>query len=304
MPVQTVDIVFVIDIGADLDDDGNKVKGFKDSLNRNLRSLIESLQQSGLHVRYGLVAHAVDPFTPAGDHTRRLTCAYCFHFLRPVDELLLHDMYHDQYYDIRDFFTDDAKAFQNILDELHQVEPHLHGPIPIALDLALDFPFGPLATTRRVIALISDRTIEGGRPYIFGTPIGGSLLPKGWKKVFPKLVDKIMARKIMLYGFIPESAAALELAEAERSEIVLWDSCIRSEWMPGSLTLSKTFSFDRYFESYFAKLLKSISASSMQGISESEYSKALFYEDVPGFLTLFHNNPPYRRKAGWSKWID
>ena len=294
MPVQTVDIVFVIDIGADLDDDGNKVKGFKDSLNRNLRSLIESLQQSGLHVRYGLVAHAVDPFTPAGDHTRRLTCAYCFHFLRPVDELLLHDMYHDQYYDIRDFFTDDAKAFQNILDELHQVEPHLHGPIPIALDLALDFPFGPLATTRRVIALISDRAIED------------SVLPicTPEPKVFPKLVDKIMARKIMLYGFIPESAAALELAEAERSEIVLWDSCIRSEWMPGSLTLSKTFSFDRYFESYFAKLLKSISASSMQGISESEYSKALFYEDVPGFLTLFHNNPPYRRKAGWSKWID
>ena len=293
MPVQTVDIVFVIAIGADLDDDGNKVKGFKDSLNRNLRSLIESLQQSGLHVRYGLVAHALNPFTLAGDHTRRLTCAYCFHFLRPVDELLLHDMYHDQYYDIRDFFTDDAKAFQNILDELYQVEPHLSGPVPIALDLALDFPFGPLATTRRVIALISDRAIED------------SVLPveKGWKNVFPKLVDKIMARKIMLYGFIPESAAALELAEAERSEIVLWDSCIRSEWMASSLW-SKTFSFDRYFESYFAKLLKSISASSMQGISESEYSKALFSEDVPGFLTLFHNNPPDRRKAWWSKWID
>ena len=227
MPVQTVDIVFVIDIGADLDEDGNKVKGFKDSLNRNLRSLIESLQQSGLHVRYGLVAHAVDCFA-SGDYARRiLSSAYCFHFLRPVDELLLRDLYHGQY-DIRDFFTDDAKAFQNILDELSLLDG-LNGPIPIALDLALDFPFGPLATTRRVIALISDRTIEGGRPYLFGTPTLGCVpLPKGWKKVFPKLVDKAMARKILLYGFIPESAAALELAEAERSEIVLWDSCIRS----------------------------------------------------------------------------
>ena len=235
MPAQTVEIVFVIDVSGSM-------RPYIDGLKRNLRSLIEPLQQSGLHVRFGMVAHAIS-------HSK-----YRFHFLRPVDEGLLRDLYHGQY-NIRDFFTDDAKAFLSVLDGL---KTGGNETTPVALDCALDFPFGPLATTRRVIAFFSDEKIEGG------------IMPNGWESVISNLVDKVMARKILLYGFIPESPASLELSEAERSEMVFWNS-------------------DDFEHIDFEKLLsgmgKSISVSSLQSTKEPEYSKALFGEDAPSFLT-------------------
>ena len=94
-------------------------------------------------------------------------------------------------------------------------------------------------------------------------------MPNGWESVISNLVDKVMARKILLYGFIPESPASLELAEAERSEMVFWNS-------------------DDFEHIDFAKLLsgmgKSISVSSLQSTKEPNYSKALFGEDAPDFL--------------------
>lgn len=236
MPAQNVEIVFVIDTSKSM-------SPYIDGLKRNLRSLIEPLQQSGLHVRFGMVAHKASR-----------GCRYKFRFLKPVDRKLLRNMYGGQY-DIRDFFTDDAKAFLNVLDDLKTGGDE---STPVALDLAFDFPFGPLSTTRRVVAVFSDEKIEGG------------IMPNGWENIISPMIDKAIARKILLFGFIPESPAAIELSETERSEMVFWNC--------------------KDFEKIdFAKLLsgmgRSISDSSLQATSEPAYPKALFHEDDPDFLS-------------------
>ena len=234
MPAQNVEIVFVIDTSGSM-------KPYIDGLNRNLRSLIEPLQNSGMHVRFGMVAHAI-------------TDRYLFHFLKPVSEKTLSDLYNGQP-DVRDFFTDDAAAFLNILDNL---ETGGEECTPVALDLAMDFPFGPVQTTRRVVAFISDERMEGG------------CLPDGWERIVPRMVDKATARKILLYGFIPESPASLELSMTERSEMEFWNS-------------DDFESID--FETLLSGMGRSISISTLSASSEPAYAKALFGEDKPGFLT-------------------
>lgn len=230
MPAQNVEIVFVVDTS-------DSMQPYIDGLKKNLENLISPLQQTGLNVRFGLVSHSV---TGHG--------IYSINFLKPCDSALLKQLYCGQY-DINDFFTSDPLRFKKVLESLR-----IRGDenTPLALDFALDFPFGPLKNTRRVIAFFSDERIEDGE------------MEPGWQNVIPKLVDKVIARKVLLYGFLPESPAALTLSEAERSEMFFWNP--------------------RQFDQIsFAKLLagmgKSISVSSLQATNEPDYSRALFGQD-------------------------
>ena len=230
MPAQNVEIVFVIDTS-------DSMQPYINALKKNLERLILPLQQSGLNVRFGLVSHSV---TGKG--------IYSIAFLKPCTATSLKKFYSGQY-NIDDFFTGDTKKFLNILDSLSTRGDE---DTPLALDFALDFPFGPLSSTRRVVAFFSDERIEDGE------------MAPGWQSIIPKLVDKAMARKIMLFGYIPESPAALQLSEAERSEMMFWD-CRDINQID------------------FAKLLsgmgKSISLSTIQATNEPSYSKALFGQD-------------------------
>ena len=230
MPAQNVEIVFVIDTS-------DSMQPYIDALKSNLERLILPLQQSGLNVRFGLVAHSV-----TGENI------YTISFLKPCSSAFLKSFYEGQY-DIDDFFTDDPRHFISVLDGLvTQGGEHT----PMGLDFALDYPFGPLSSTRRVVAFFSDERIEDGE------------MAPGWEDKISKLVDKAMARKIMLFGYIPESPAALQLSEAERSEMTFWDC-------------RDIHQID------FAKLLagmgKSISVSSIQATGEPDYPKALFDQD-------------------------
>lgn len=230
MPAQNVEVVFVIDTS-------DSMQPYIDALKSNLERLILPLHQSGLNVRFGLVSHSV-----TGKNI------YTISFLKPCSSALLRGFYGGQY-DIGDFFTDSSRRFTEVLDGLVTQGGE---NTPLALDFALDYPFGPLGSTRRVVAFFSDERIEDGE------------MSPGWESVIPQLVDKAMARKIMLFGYIPESPAALQLSEAERSEMTFWD-CRDI----GQIDFAKLL----------AGMGKSISLSSVQATKEPGYSKALFGQD-------------------------
>ncbi len=136
-------------------------------------------------------------------------------------------------------FTEDPSRVTSVLASL---EPKGDEDMLLALDLAADFPFGPLSNTKRVIALFSDEPFEGG--------IAGS---EPVSKM-SQLQAKLMARHIKLFAAVPRSPAALDLAQTDGSEIVEIDGG------------------DGLRDVDFAKLLgqmgKSISVSALQAVSD------------------------------------
>lgn len=178
MAPSRIDIVFSLDTS-------HSMLPCIDGLRRNLQSIIEPLQGHDVPMRFGLIAlHAgfttggipVYPsWTLAGD-------------LRTV-------------YSAGDkLFTSDGKLFSSRLAAL---EPDGDEDQILGLDLALDFPFGPTDTTRRVVCMFSDERIEDG--YTGMNQIGR----------IPEVIDKIMARRIKVFGALPVSPALEQLAQCE-----------------------------------------------------------------------------------------
>jgi hypothetical protein len=148
-----------------------------------------------------------------------------------------------------DLFTEDGNRFATTLKSIEMTgdENHL-----IALDFALDFPFGPIATTRRVVALFSDEKIEDGK-----------LEPDDLAKI-PQLIEKITTRKIQLFAALPSSEALEALGSVDRAQIE------RVSGGDGLATIN--------FSKLMGQMAKSISVNSSQG-EEGAYKKALFEQD-------------------------
>jgi hypothetical protein len=133
----------------------------------------------------------------------------------------------------------------------------------LALDIALDHPFGPVASTKRVVALFSDEKLEAG------------VQRNASNALIPRLVEKLHARRIKLFCAMPYSNAAQQLAEANGSEI---------EDLAGGQGLA---SVD--FKTLLGQMGKSISVSSLQGGLEERHERALFGQDKWVY-----------RQAGWN----
>jgi hypothetical protein len=123
----------------------------------------------------------------------------------------------------------------------------------LALDIALDHPFGPTSTTKRVVALFADEILEDGVEGHAGVAR------------LPELIEKIHRRRVKLFCALPYSDAAQQLSEANGSEIEALDR------HDGFTTLD--------FRALLAQMGKSISVSAMQGGSTEEPTSALFGQD-------------------------
>ena len=73
----------------------------------------------------------------------------------------------------------------------------------LALDIALDFPFGPLAKNRRAVALFTDEPAEEGNDQ------GKSLVK------ISALINKIQTLRIQLFMVTPESRGYEELSDVD-----------------------------------------------------------------------------------------
>lgn len=230
MPASTVDLVFVIDASESM-------RPCFRGLARNLDRVIRPLQGINLKVRLGLVALSVG----AGDGGSRVY---------PTQTLAggWDSVYNAQGV-CRDLFTRDSEAFSSCLRSvsLQGDENNL-----VALDFALDFPFGPVASHRRVVAMFSDEKIEDGA------------VSKEELATLPRLIEKAMARKVMLFAAMPFSPALEALGSLDGSQF---------ERVDGGDGLA---SVD--FAKLLGQMAKSISVASVQG-AEATYTRALFGQD-------------------------
>jgi len=149
-----------------------------------------------------------------------------------------------------DFFTEDPNQF---IEALSKVEPQGNEDMLLALDIALDFPFGPSATNRRAVALFTDEPAEEGIDE-------GKSLGK-----IDALIDKIQMRRIQLFLVTPESPGFESLSEADKCE---WEEVDGGNGLSG---------FD--FQQLLSDMGKSISVATLQSSGEKDWPRALYGQD-------------------------
>ncbi len=227
-----VDLVLVIDTSVSM-------RPCIEQLKSHLKELIKPMQGHVGRVRFGLVALSASSRNEGGILYRPQTLA--------GDSESIEWLYGGS--SQHEFLTDDADKVIARLDSLTASgdEDNL-----LALDIALDHPFGPTSNTKRVVALFSDEKLEAGVQR-------GDVVP-----FIPRIVEKLHARRIKLFCAMPYSDAAQQLSEANGSEI-------EDVAGQGLATVD--------FKALLGQMGKSISVSSLQGSLEEKYERAIFSQD-------------------------
>ena len=227
MKPSTVELVFVLDASESM-------RPCFEGLANNLQQVVNPLQTLGLKVRLGFIAMRVGNATGGGGV---IATASINSASDPIALIASGDP---------GLFTEDNALFSSKMRalELGGDESQL-----LALDCALDFPFGPMVNTRRVVAMFSDETIEDGF-------LGDSVVEK-----IPAIVTKIMARRIQFFAALPSSPALEALGSAD---------CAQIEPVQGGEGLANV-----NFSKLLGQMAKSISCASLQAGPEN-YQKGLF----------------------------
>ncbi len=237
MSIQLADIVFVVDASASMGP-------CFDKLRRNLETLMTTMRQARFRPRLGLLTHAAGSSAsgPVYDHQ----------FIGGEGHEMLAKLYQrgSQNAHPDDFFTEDPKRF---IKALSTVKPQGNEDMLLALDIALDFPFGPPAKNRRAVALFTDEPAEEGIDE-------GKSLEK-----INALIEKIQTRRIQLFLVTPESGGYEVLSEADKCE---WEEVDGGDGLSG---------FD--FKQLLSDMGKSISVATLQSTREKDWQRALFGQD-------------------------
>jgi hypothetical protein len=237
MPAPNVDIVLVIDASQSM-------RPCFDQLRQHLGEVLKPMQGYISQVRFGLLAQSAKKLGDDG-------------YIYPTWFVYGKDNFNKFYslpqgdHDLQNnFFTDQPEKIRQVLE---QVKPSGDEDMLLTLDMALDFPFGSLNNTKRVVALFSDERFEGGA------------YQSQRNKDIPKLIEKIQARHIQLFCAIPDSSAIQALSEVDRSEI---------ELIEGGNGLTNVD-----FKNLMGQMGKSISGSMLQAIGRENYQRAIFGQD-------------------------
>jgi uncharacterized protein involved in tellurium resistance len=234
MKPQNIDLILLVDASESM-------KPCFAQLREHLNDLLFPLQQANFKVRFGLVAYAAgrNGSEPIYDHT----------FIGGSGPEMIQKLY-GQSPQAADFFTSDSTG---VTKRLAGLQAQGNEDTLLALDIAADFPFGPVESTRRVVAVFTDETIEAGIS-------GEEPLAK-----MAELIQKLTTRRIQLFVSAPHSPALEELGSVDRAEI---------ETVDGGDGLK---SVD--FKKLLAQMGKSISVSSLQMGSEPPWKKAIYGQD-------------------------
>jgi len=242
MPSPNVDLVFVLDASASMGPCFDQVK-------KHLHDVIKPMQGHVSKVNFALIAAAASK-NGSG-------ILYNVESLLEGDQgmelvSMLYKASGDQAAPRDRIFTTDP---ERLIRRLDGIQAKGDEDMLLALDFALDLPFGPVSNTKRVIALFSDEPFETG---VVGSDSNQKL---------PGLIEKIQARHVQLFAAIPDGPGASQLASVDRAEIELVGG------QGGGLA-------DVDFKQLFAQMGKSISGSSLQLASEPSFHRALFGQDA------------------------
>lgn len=237
MPARKVDIVFCFDASESM-------KPYVASVCRHVSSMIESIRQAKFAWRVDFVAHHVLGRTDVGT-------VYCDRSVFGDTVDLLYEA------DEARFFTKSIKEFKTAMSDMsfEGDENMLY-----ALDLALDFPFGPATDTQRVVILLSDEEFETNEPSCL----------KRCKELLPDICQKIQDRHITLFAAMPirRGGMAEELAKVDRANFV-------------ALVKDSNGKIEFNVLNWLRQLGQSISSSAISRTSGKErYARALFNQDI------------------------
>ena len=237
MPAPNVDLVIVLDTSESM-------APCFDALKTHLSDLSAPMQGFVAKIRYGLVTTSI----AKGQNTM------VYHMTGLRGQQLLDSLYASSPNGgDSGLFSENAA---DLRDSLTALKPQGDEDLLIALDCALDFPFGPLADTKRVIALFSDEPLEQNA---FATER---------RTKVAALVQKIQARRVQLFMALPLSPTSEELASADRSEL---------EQVDGGDGLAGVD-----FKLLLQQMGKSISSASLQSSREPAYDRAIFGQNQWG----------------------
>jgi hypothetical protein len=233
MQAFNVDVVLVIDASESM-------RPCIDQLRKHLRELVKPMQGRVGKVRFGLVA--VSASVDGGNFV------YMVNTLAGGTESVaqLYGKGTTQY----QFMSADA---DQVIAKLDQIQVTGDENNLLALDIALDHPFGAVSDTKRVVAMFSDEPLEAG---VERDAAGQHMAA---------IIDKLHKRRIKLFCALPYSDLAQRLSEANGSEIEAVDG-------RGLATVD--------FRALLTQMGKSISVSSLQGGLEEVYPRALFGQDA------------------------
>lgn len=232
MPARKVDIVFCLDTS-------DSMKPCIDAVRENIGKLVDQLRQANFDWRLDFVAHHL-----AGKNAG--ANVYIHESLRGPTYPMLYEGRNVA------FFTDDVEEFKR---GLSYVETAGDENMLMALDFALDMPFGPANETQRVVVLISDEPFETNEPTAFETA----------KEKVEAIKKKIQDRHVTLLAIMPirEGGVAESLAEVDRADFTPVEE--------NDLGLKNVDMM-----SLFRQLGKTISTLTAQSNGEEHYERALF----------------------------
>ncbi len=241
MAAPNVDIVFVIDASESM-------RPCFEQLRQHLSEVYAPMQGLVSKVRFGMVAQSVGSTGGVVMFDHQFLCGSGPDAMKKLYSKAPNDTDTQN-----EFLTDNSEKLKQSLSVL---KPQGNEDMLVALDIALDFPFGSLSNTKRVVALFSDESFEGG------------ISKSANNEKIPDLIQKIQNRHIQLFCAIPDSAAIQKIAEVDRSEIELVDG-------GGGLSTVN-------FRQLLGQMGKSISGSMLQSVSEPAYKRAIFGQDTWG----------------------
>lgn len=238
MATKKVDIVFVIDASGSMSPCIQAVLS-------NIGNVVGDLQQMSFQTRLGVVIHNV----VARDMARLAS-----YYTQLNGGHMLDALYRGAQMPL---FTEDAEEFRRSLGTISTAGDE---DMLMALDCALDFPFGSPSDTQRAVVLLSDEPFDGN--YRFEEHAAE------YEQKALRMVKKINDRHILLFTVMPDCEIADVLAASARAfKIVVSDE------MQG--TGLSSFDFTRFF----SNLGQTISATWRQMRLDKPYEKALFGQD-------------------------
>lgn len=230
-----IDIVFVVDASGSM---SPCIRGIV----ANVNGLLDQLVECGFHVRLEVVIHNV-----SDEHSFVLDS---MHMSGPA---LLDGLYRGK---MGRFFTEDVETFKA---RLSCVNAEGEKDMLMALDSALDYPFGALETTRRVVVLLSDEPFE--------TNYNFESLARDYAERAERMILKICARHVWLFMVMPESEIAYMLSEANGSAYEI--PCHSGDGL-------SSFDFGRFFSCLCRAISKITSRQVVQMSKERPFEKSLF----------------------------
>ena len=238
MATKKVDVVFVIDASGSMSPCIRAVLS-------NIGKVVGDLQQMSFRTRLGAVIHNV-----VAREKVRLTSVYT----QLNGGHMLDALYRGAQMPL---FTEDTEEFCQSIGTISAAGDE---DMLMALDCALDFPFGSPSDTQRAVVLLSDEPFDGN--YRF------SEHSAEYAQKALRMVKKINDRHILLFTVMPDCEIADVLAASARAfKIVVSDE------MQGTGLAS--FDFTRFF----SNLGQTISATWRQMRLDKPYEKALFGQD-------------------------